>query len=111
MRCLLIFFLMIRRPPRSTLFPYTTLFRSHLLRREAPGRRPREEPDRVAEGRVGPAVRRPRLEAPADFERDRVGDRSEEHTSELQSPCNLVCRLLLEKKNNKMNCLLIDRAG
>src|SRR2546426_12468963 len=86
MRCLLIFFLMIRRPPRSTLFPYTTLFRSHLLRREAPGRRPREEPDRVAEGRVGPAVRRPRLEAPADFERDRVGDERLDDLGFLEVP-------------------------
>src|SRR5256885_11720263 len=66
------FFLMIRRPPRSTLFPYTTLFRS-------PGNGTRPG------GRC-----RLRL-APADT-------RSEEHTSELQSPCNLVCRLLLEKK-------------
>src|SRR2546426_5172090 len=83
---------MIRRPPRSTLFPYTTLFRS-----------------------VGAATR-----AVAHVVADQVGDdgrvarvvfgnarlRSEEHTSELQSPCNLVCRLLLEKKkktdNNEM---------
>src|SRR5256886_8094406 len=84
------FFLMIRRPPRSTLFPYTTLFRSgdvaerarRALRREA------VEPrgvDRIA------AVR-PSL-VPRHDE-----DRSEEHTSELQSQSNLVCRLLLEKK-------------
>src|SRR5438093_8143202 len=75
------FFLMIRRPPRSTLFPYTTLFRSdegararghHGQVRERPGRRAR---------------------------RDR--DRSEEHTSELHSLTNLVCRLLLEKKKKK----------
>src|SRR5256885_9887950 len=79
------FFLMIRRPPRSTLFPYTTLFRSH---------------------NRGPALH-DQVQC-AGFLRhgrsDRVGDdwnsatRSEEHTSELQSPCNLVCRLLLEKK-------------
>src|SRR5256885_9527419 len=75
---------MIRRPPRSTLFPYTTLFRSikHL-----------------GEGRPLAAVQR-FLGAPhrqRGLRRPRRG-RSEEHTSELQSPCNLVCRLLLEKK-------------
>src|SRR5688572_32809669 len=72
------FFLMIRRPPRSTLFPYTTLFRS-------PG--PARPPRRVASARPpgGPGTR----------------SRSEEHTSELQSQSNLVCRLLLEKKKNK----------
>src|ERR1022692_5131437 len=73
MVCCIFFFLMIRRPPRSTLFPYTTLFRS--LQRV----------DEKTEGKNtrcgGKSV-----------------DRSEEHTSELQSPCNLVCRLLLEKK-------------
>src|SRR5256885_16593430 len=93
------FFLMIRRPPRSTLFPYTTLFRSEARRR--PVRRPvaqredpedrHEEQDHVAtvDGE-GPLARE---EEAADR-----GARSEEHTSELQSPCNLVCRLLLEKK-------------
>src|SRR5256885_9426321 len=65
---------MIRRPPRSTLFPYTTLFRSVL----------------------GPCAQRAGQPAAADGLRD--PGRSEEHTSELQSPCNLVCRLLLEKK-------------
>src|SRR5256885_16956648 len=77
------FFLMIRRPPRSTLFPYTTLFRS--------------ESDRVR-GRIAETLRN------ADRQRERGGrqhGRSEEHTSELQSPCNLVCRLLLEKKKKK----------
>src|SRR6476661_6803369 len=69
------FFLMIRRPPRSTLFPYTTLFRS------SPPGTPRR---RRGAGRPPPAPRRRR--------------RSEEHTSELQSHLNLVCRLLLEKK-------------
>src|SRR6266850_1531030 len=69
------FFLMIRRPPRSTLFPYTTLFRSRWRCRCRP------PPRRTA--RRPPGIPRPR---------------SEEHTSELQSPCNLVCRLLLEKK-------------
>src|SRR5205807_10577959 len=70
------FFLMIRRPPRSTLFPYTTLFRSLIAYR-------------VAEDR--------RVFLPCAFSCDGAF-RSEEHTSELQSPCNLVCRLLLEKK-------------
>src|SRR2546426_9221494 len=77
---------MIRRPPRSTLFPYTTLFRSR--------------GDRYAEvcGRVLQALRADGRHA-ADGCQPVLGDRrSEEHTSELQSPCNLVCRLLLEKK-------------
>src|SRR5256885_10080544 len=78
--CFFFFFLMIRRPPRSTLFPYTTLFRSL---REDPG----EGPRRRRQCEDGRARRRQALRA-----------RSEEHTSELQSPCNLVCRLLLEKK-------------
>src|SRR5256885_2471121 len=75
---------MIRRPPRSTLFPYTTLFRSRLL--------PGAPIGRPCVG--GSLAARPRLDA----RRSDRGDRSEEHTSELQSPCNLVCRLLLEKK-------------
>src|SRR2546426_8299005 len=79
---------MIRRPPRSTLFPYTTLFRSDRLRHRAAGRRRRRAADR----------RRGRCAAPTRAIRAR---RSEEHTSELQSPCNLVCRLLLEKKKKK----------
>src|SRR2546426_8596120 len=96
---------MIRRPPRSTLFPYTTLFRSfRVIVAEAEDRI--GEIERVAEIDVerrqvdvlfdlqdGPVPR-------VDFHQRlaRVDDRSEEHTSELQSPCNLVCRLLLEKK-------------
>src|SRR5258708_26937171 len=82
---------MIRRPPRSTLFPYTTLFRS--LR----GRRPvGEEPHRRGpwHPRFGAPLRRERLRPVSPFGRCR----SEEHTSELQSPDHLVCRLLLEKK-------------
>src|SRR5256885_10670038 len=90
---------MIRRPPRSTLFPYTTLFRSQATRpqpggsgggvQRAPGRGERPGPARrgVARGGLLGLVR--------DSLRR---ERSEEHTSELQSPCNLVCRLLLEKK-------------
>src|ERR1022692_3861629 len=73
--CSFFFFLMIRRPPRSTLFPYTTLFRSNCERRVI-GLRSKD--------------RTPKWSL-----------RSEEHTSELQSPCNLVCRLLLEKKKKK----------
>src|SRR5256885_11144788 len=92
---------MIRRPPRSTLFPYTTLFRSLGELERADGGR---GAGGVAEGDHHP-------KAPQAVERvhegvlaDGVVDhgharRSEEHTSELQSPCNLVCRLLLEKKN------------
>src|SRR5258707_11887428 len=79
---------MIRRPPRSTLFPYTTLFRSHfpyLYGDGAPGTGLRSNQ---------PGVRRVRL-------RQRIKPRSEEHTSELQSRQYLVCRLLLEKKKKK----------
>src|SRR5256885_10510580 len=80
---------MIRRPPRSTLFPYTTLFRSR-------------------SGRIvtlhGPTASDSPCPATSSnspsFTLHPSGARSEEHTSELQSPCNLVCRLLLEKKNN-----------
>src|SRR2546426_8104189 len=83
---------MIRRPPRSTLFPYTTLFRS----RRDPG-----EPGGV-HGFRNPAspTRFTRVRRAVESGEQRVpaADRSEEHTSELQSPCNLVCRLLLEKK-------------
>src|SRR2546430_13571169 len=82
---------MIRRPPRSTLFPYTTLFRS----RERPLLRPS----------FGPRVRGLRaaggeLRGERGHQHLRVVARSEEHTSELQSQSNLVCRLLLEKKNH-----------
>src|SRR5256885_6602885 len=77
---------MIRRPPRSTLFPYTTLFRSH-------SRRGREQHPLLPTAPVLGGLRRRRLHLRCRWEQ-----RSEEHTSELQSPCNLVCRLLLEKK-------------
>src|SRR2546430_4174194 len=91
------FFLMIRRPPRSTLFPYTTLFRS--------GRQAgRVSACRAAAGTGHP--RRPvirRSKAGQAVERSRPCWRSEEHTSELQSQSNLVCRLLLEKKK-KTKC-------
>src|SRR3712207_7743394 len=97
------FFLMIRRPPRSTLFPYTTLFRSGRARRGAargpPGHhtrthmaRPRQDPRAACiAGRDGPTARR-----------------SEEHTSELQSRQYLVCRLLLEKKKKLALHTIID---
>src|SRR5256885_17136626 len=87
------FFLMIRRPPRSTLFPYTTLFRS-------------AEPNRVR--RVGgceKALWQSQSSAGILFRPESRASRSEEHTSELQSPCNLVCRLLLEKKKNNKNII------
>src|SRR5256885_10629382 len=93
---------MIRRPPRSTLFPYTTLFRSHLrLMRHQPKRRSvlrRAKADDV--GLPGPPVQRDDCVRQTVIHDDVRGHRarSEEHTSELQSPCNLVCRLLLEKK-------------
>src|SRR2546426_5043487 len=98
---------MIRRPPRSTLFPYTTLFRSHGDRRHAV-----RQAERVVQNREQPNAAQYR-EGPERLTRDGVddsdphpdarGDRSEEHTSELQSPCNLVCRLLLEKKKKRPN--------
>src|SRR5690349_23011953 len=85
------FFLMIRRPPRSTLFPYTTLFRSHRHFLHGRPQQIRDFVRRLARGRV-PARHRFRAQG---------GERSEEHTSELQSRRDLVCRLLLEKKKNK----------
>src|SRR5690349_25047864 len=84
----IIFFLMIRRPPRSTLFPYTTLFRSAEAS-VAESSRARESHGDVDDSRSRPGIPR------------RQGWRSEEHTSELQSRRDLVCRLLLEKKKKK----------
>src|SRR5258708_37390608 len=84
-RLFFFFFLMIRRPPRSTLFPYTTLFRSFFVKiivAGQPGQRQRHD--------VGVM----------NFLGPRIPLRSEEHTSELQSPDHLVCRLLLEKKKD-----------
>src|SRR5256885_8177641 len=92
---------MIRRPPRSTLFPYTTLFRSQKRpRHEArdPVRGARFRQKAAAKNRGHRDQRQPRIFP--DEEPQPVGKRSEEHTSELQSPCNLVCRLLLEKKQH-----------
>src|SRR5256885_10660621 len=82
------FFLMIRPPPRSTLFPYTTLFRSLFCRRQR---------QLLHDGRAFDRTEQSRLPAAHDSASTGV-ERSEEHTSELQSPCNLVCRLLLETK-------------
>src|SRR5256885_12104955 len=83
---------MIRRPPRSTLFPYTTLFRSRRI-----------------DATIDPNARE-RLHLSAMEHRVALSEwRSEEHTSELQSPCNLVCRLLLEKKKNLIHyAYLVD---
>src|SRR2546430_8110794 len=87
---------MIRRPPRSTLFPYTTLFRSHEHERHH-GLQDHHRHDHDQERTGIKAGRHPALERVAHEVIGR-GDRSEEHTSELQSQSNLVCRLLLEKK-------------
>src|SRR4051794_41564078 len=90
------FFLTIPRPPRSTLFPYTTLFRSAPRRRRRG--QPRRPPRAGRPGRDVTAHRRAALGDRARARRGRRARRSEEHTSELQSPVHLVCRLLLEKK-------------
>src|SRR2546430_5792075 len=88
---------MIRRPPRSTLFPYTTLFRSLSLSRS----RPRAVPYRcLLRERRGVKINRKRINLAIS------NHRSEEHTSELQSQSNIVCRLLLEKKKNFLISLL-----
>src|SRR2546430_4245484 len=105
----LFFFLMIRRPPRSTLFPYTTLFRSPLSypsggRRRSPASstptggcaRPHRAPEQAARSPRG--TRRCTASEWSAPGRRECARRSEEHTSELQSQSNLVCRLLLEKK-------------
>src|SRR5690349_22219813 len=100
---------MLRRPPRSTLFPYTTLFRSHSavhLRNAAAWRAAVQDVLRIVAGgtvRSGPYRRRRRMVFVLP---DRAAAllRSEEHTSELQSRRDLVCRLLLEKKKHSMLC-------
>src|SRR5688572_32414715 len=94
---------MIRRPPRSTLFPYTTLFRS--ISGELPPMPRLVEPrNRIAGGAPGapvPTLIRAPATLPASAVTGELAGRSEEHTSELQSQSNLVCRLLLEKKKKK----------
>src|SRR3712207_8300532 len=100
--CSLFLFLMIRRPPRSTLFPYTTLFRSRLGLLAGPVPHPH-----LRSGLAQRPDDRSRAAPRAEDERRLAGgvdgERSEEHTSELQSRQYLVCRLLLEKKENRPN--------
>src|SRR2546430_12865149 len=89
---------MIRRPPRSILFPYTTLFRSHRVCRRGKDRHRSRARKKSRSSRHYPSRwRQADKDGPAKF----LSERSEEHTSELQSQSNLVCRLLLEKKNTK----------
>src|SRR5258708_9349864 len=94
---------MIRRPPRSTLFPYTTLFRSRgpigVQALFAQFSHDASKPA-VVVGRLEP----PRVHLPLQLVQLKSSDRSEEHTSELQSPDHLVCRLLLEKKKITTTC-------
>src|SRR3989454_7429399 len=114
---LFFFFLMIRRPPRSTLFPYTTLFRSIVHKLAATGAKPvgiwlthahvdhvlgvaRLKAETGAPVWLHPADRLLYDHVPEQAAAFGLRARSEEHTSELQSPCNLLCRLLLEKKKN-----------
>src|SRR5438046_8591784 len=89
---------MLRRPPRSTLFPYTTLFRSHSSRSSNPG----ELPAHDVGCRGGGALRKRAGNRSAPSATNIMCGRSEEHTSELQSLTNLVCRLLLEKKKKNI---------
>src|SRR2546422_6165542 len=96
---LLFFFLMIRRPPRSTLFPYTTLFRSRVSIHHDLGDLP-FRPHEEALARAAAEDRREEGHASLGGDRRDDRERSEEHTSELQSRLHLVCRLLLEKKKN-----------
>src|SRR3712207_7556015 len=98
---------MIRRPPRSTLFPYTTLFRSAAAARDPGAAAPQpaggDRADRPAAADRHPALQppAPALQRQADAPGAAAGGRSEEHTSELQSRQYLVCRLLLEKKRSR----------
>src|SRR2546428_6066246 len=103
------FFLMIRRPPRSTLFPYTTLFRSHAarLRQLLQARAPldsRRLADRGVDPAARPVARNQESAKPAVSGQPMADSRSEEHTSELQSRSDLVCRLLLAKKKSLRHC-------
>src|SRR3989475_8419283 len=104
MRSLFFFFLMIRRPPRSTLFPYTTLFRSRIDHFDIlhPFDRVRGDLERLGQAAwIVECVAR----LTAEHDRHVALYRSEEHTSELQSQSNLVCRLLLEKKKTTRHAL------
>src|SRR5256885_8601471 len=98
---------MIRRPPRSTLFPYTTLFRSDLrLQPSAPGGKLLHHCFALFRAVLQGQLR----QMGTSYSCARFRSRSEEHTSELQSPCNLVCRLLLEKKKrvNSQHYLVLN---
>src|SRR2546430_5521773 len=105
------FFLMIRRPPRSTLFPYTTLFRSRILLLDDSSTQTQSGSVYLSPFRTDCIFAGQRR---GGFERNRRGaldlfaKRSEEHTSELQSQSNLVCRLLLEKKKTTSACAIYD---
>src|SRR5438105_10342482 len=92
------FFLIIPQPPRSTLFPYTTLFRSHRAGRQGEGSLAAVL--RLDDEHLGIAL----------FDRALYAHRSEEHTSELQSRVDLVCRLLLEKKKERLRAHMMDTA-
>src|SRR5256885_7404249 len=89
---------MIRRPPRSTLFPYTTLFRSGTTRSGSPKNCAKSH-TWIKYNSSQSTIKTAKIYSPMTSSRGRL--RSEEHTSELQSPCNLVCRLLLEKKKHR----------
>src|SRR5689334_24840498 len=95
---------MIRRPPRSTLFPYTTLFRSRPAPTPAARRRATSTPRHRQSSRVASCASLPPLRVDHALA---ILVRSEEHTSELQSQFHLVCRLLLEKKKKNTNCLML----
>src|SRR5690606_40356153 len=98
------FFLMLRRPPISTLFPYTTLFRSRIVFKDELPFYPEEEGEALQRPQAKPEVKK---QAPQNMGAKNLKQnlRSEEHTSELQSRENLVCRLLLEKKKKKKKCI------
>src|SRR5256885_10446242 len=97
---------MIRRPPRSTLFPYTTLFRSFegCVVRVCEAAHARGDFRAAREAWRGRAHPGGRPEPDSFAQHEALLSRSEEHTSELQSPCNFVCRLLLEKKKPNLMC-------
>src|SRR3712207_7678960 len=100
---------MIRRPPRSTLFPYTTLFRSDLLEALRDPLATVCVRGALAPFLLGTHQRLLTLFGPCISRQQRVDERSEEHTSELQSRQYLVCRLLLEKKKNKLTTATLSR--
>src|SRR5256885_10537778 len=99
---------MIRRPPRSTLFPYTTLFRSLDAAAARDPAVDRRGDDQQADRRRTEDSHQDRRVASDALDEAARHSRSEEHTSELQSPCNLVCRLLLEKKKHNVKILVFS---